>query len=88
MRPADYATSDSNASMSARPGCQRAADEQILEFALGKNSVVVTLDSDFHTILAVSGAVGPSVIRGRIEGLRALDIAECVHFVSVNLTAN
>lgn len=49
-------------------GTSTAADEQILEFALGRNSVCVTLDSDFHTILAVSGAVGPSVIRVRIEG--------------------
>ena len=41
----------------------KAADEEILDFAVGKNSIVVTLDSDFHAILAVSGAAGPSVIR-------------------------
>jgi predicted nuclease of predicted toxin-antitoxin system len=62
--------------MSARSGCQRAADEEILGFALGKNGVVVTLDADFHAILAVSGAVGPSVIRIRIQGLRAMEIVE------------
>jgi predicted nuclease of predicted toxin-antitoxin system len=43
-----------------------AADEEILGFALSKNGVVVTLDADFHAILA-SGAVGPSVIRIRIQ---------------------
>src|SRR4051812_8285614 len=56
-------------------------DLEILEFALGKNAVVVTLDADFHAILAVSAAVGPSVIRIRIQGLRAKEIAECVRIV-------
>ena len=49
----------------------KAADEEILAFSPGKNAVVVTLDADFHTILAVSGASGPSVIRVRLQGLRA-----------------
>jgi len=33
-------------------GMSMAADEAILSFALGRNGVVVTLDSDFHAILA------------------------------------
>jgi predicted nuclease of predicted toxin-antitoxin system len=61
-----------------------AADEEILGFALGRNSVVVTLDADFHAILAVSGADGPSVIRIRIQGVRATEVAECVRFVSIH----
>ena len=65
-------------------GMSKAADEDILRFALGKNGVVVTLDADFHAILAVSGAVGPSVIRIRIQGLRAADIVEYLRFVSVH----
>lgn len=44
-------------------GMSTAADEEILALARGTNDVVVTLDADFHTILAVFGAVGPSVIR-------------------------
>jgi len=59
-----------------------ADDEEILGFALGKNAVVVTHDADFHAILAVSGAVGPSVIRIRIQGLRTEAISECVRSVS------
>src|SRR5690349_8235739 len=62
-------------------GMSAAHDHQILEFAVGKNAVVVTLDADFHAILAVSGAAGPSVIRIRIQGLRAMEIAECVRLV-------
>ena len=46
--------------------------DEILAFSLGENATIVTLDADFHTILAVSGANGPSVIRLRLQGLGAL----------------
>ncbi len=49
----------------------KAADEDILAWALGRHAIVITLDADFHMILATSGARGPSVIRLRIQGLRA-----------------
>ena len=39
-------------------GMSKAADDEIPAFSLEKNAVVVTLDADFHTILAVSGASG------------------------------
>src|SRR5689334_9310552 len=64
-------------------GMSAAGDYEILEFALLKNAAVVTLDADFHAILAVSGAAGPSVIRIRIQGLRAMEIGECVRLVCI-----
>lgn len=62
-------------------GMSKAADEEILAFSLGKNGVVVTLDADFHAILAVSGARGPSVIRLRLQGLGATEVVEVVRKV-------
>jgi predicted nuclease of predicted toxin-antitoxin system len=44
-------------------------------------SMVVTLDADFHTILAVSGAGQPSVIRFRVQGLRARETVGLVQQV-------
>ena len=55
-------------------GMSKSADDEILAWSLGKNAIVVTLDADFHTILAVSGASGPSVIRLRIQGLGAQQV--------------
>jgi predicted nuclease of predicted toxin-antitoxin system len=39
-------------------GMSKAADDEILALSLARNAVVVTLDADFHAILAVSGAQG------------------------------
>jgi predicted nuclease of predicted toxin-antitoxin system len=47
-----------------------ATDTEILEAARAREAVIVTLDADFHTILAVSGASAPSVIRIRQQGLK------------------
>ncbi len=52
-------------------GMWSAADEEILAFAAERKAIIVTLDADFHTMLAVSGSSRPSVIRIRIQGLRA-----------------
>ncbi len=62
-------------------GMSKASDEEILAFSLGRNAVVVTLDADFHAILAVSGAQGPSVIRMRLQGLGAAEVVEVVRKV-------
>ncbi|PNW38160.1 UNVERIFIED_CONTAM: hypothetical protein BEN50_15810 [Euhalothece sp. KZN 001] len=52
-------------------GLSSAQDREILEKAGENGYVVVTLDADFHTLLAFTEEVYPSVIRIRIEGLRA-----------------
>ena len=59
-------------------GMSKAADEEIIALALERSAVVVTLDADFHAILAVSGAQGPSVIRMRLQGLDAAQVVEVV----------
>lgn len=53
-------------------------DIEILKFALHKNQILVTLDADFHALLAISGASGPSVIRVREEGLKGPAICQLI----------
>ena len=59
-------------------GLARATDEQVLERAKLDGRVVVTLDADFHAILARTGVSAPSVVRVRVEGLGALALAQLV----------
>lgn len=56
-------------------GMARAADSQILDVASERQAVVVTLDADFHALLATSHATSPSVVRIRIEGLKGGGLA-------------
>jgi predicted nuclease of predicted toxin-antitoxin system len=52
-------------------GMGRADDREILRRARADSRVCITLDADFHSLLATSGERGPSVIRIRKEGLDA-----------------
>jgi predicted nuclease of predicted toxin-antitoxin system len=52
-------------------GYASADDADIIEFARQGGFVIVTLDADFHALLALSGAIAPSVTRIRMEGLRS-----------------
>lgn len=60
----------------AEIGMSSAKDEHLL--ARDENRIIVTLDADFHAILALSRASAPSTIRIRKQGLRGPDIADLV----------
>ena len=57
-------------------GMHKAEDEEILAFAQDHGCVVVTLDADFHALVAVRGLSSPSVVRLRREGCRAEAVFE------------
>lgn len=59
------------------------ADVSILETARADDRIVVTLDADFHALLAVNGWSAPSVIRIRRQGLSAHDVADLVRHLLV-----
>lgn len=52
-------------------GMAAASDSEILNFGELHNRIVVTLDADFHALLAASRASKPSVVRIRKEGCKA-----------------
>ncbi|MBD2042621.1 DUF5615 family PIN-like protein [Microcoleus sp. FACHB-672] len=66
-------------------GMFEAEDAEIIQISGEEERVLVTLDADFHTLLALDEATSPSIIRIRIERLRAqaltdlmlMVIAEC-----------
>jgi predicted nuclease of predicted toxin-antitoxin system len=62
-------------------GLAAASDESILNQGRRDGRIVVTLDADFHALLATSHADAPSVIRIRIEGLRAEALADLLENV-------
>jgi len=62
-------------------GLATASDEALLKTAREQGRAVITLDADFHALLALGGASGPSVIRIRIEGLRAEALVNLVRTV-------
>jgi predicted nuclease of predicted toxin-antitoxin system len=57
-------------------GMSEAEDAEIIQRARDEGRVVATLDADFHTLLALDEATSPSVIRIRIERLRAQALTE------------
>lgn len=59
-------------------GFAAAGDAEILALAVRQQRVAITLDADFHRLLAQSGADRPSVIRIRREGLRGDALAALV----------
>ena len=56
-------------------GLATQSDAEIIQYARNEQRVIVTLDADFHALLAVSGSNCPSVVRIRREGLRGLGLS-------------
>lgn len=59
-------------------GMAQASDAAIIERAIRENRVIITLDADFHALIALTGAGKPSVIRIREEGLKGRAITALV----------
>jgi len=59
-------------------GMSAAKDSDIIDFAQADARIVITLDADFHSLLAHRKATMPSVIRIRIEGLKAPELTQLV----------
>ena len=55
---------------------ERATDREIIDYARLEKRFCVTLDSDFHSIIAVEHESSPSVIRIRQEGLSGEQVAQ------------
>jgi predicted nuclease of predicted toxin-antitoxin system len=68
-------------------GLATAEDRDILIWCREKQRVLITLDGDFHALLALSGATLPSVIRIRLEGLRDQALADLIEQI-VAVTAD
>lgn len=56
-------------------------DEYLIELAAKQNTVIATLDADFHRLMASSHATRPSVIRVRVDGLPASTMANLLESV-------
>jgi len=61
--------------------CSTADDTAILQRGRDEERTVITLDADFHALLALSRATAPSVIRIRIEGLYGQKAADLIQEV-------
>ena len=59
-------------------GMAASSDSEILDEGRKRGWVVVTLDADFHALLALSEASSPSVIRIRIEGMKGDQVARII----------
>lgn len=68
-------------------GMARATDPEIIRHALSEDRIVVTLDADFHALLAVSGSSKPSVTRIREDGLKGPQIADLILRISRQFNA-
>jgi predicted nuclease of predicted toxin-antitoxin system len=66
-------------------GMQRAADQTIIDYAREQQRLYITLDADFHSIIATAGLSSPSVIRIRRQSLTGMECARLIHHVYVQV---
>jgi predicted nuclease of predicted toxin-antitoxin system len=59
-------------------GLETTEDDAILAWCRTEARIIITLDADFHALLALTGARTPSVVRIRIEGLRDEGLATLI----------
>lgn len=59
-------------------GLAASSDEEIVQWCRANKRIIVTSDADFPMLVALSGSKEPSVIRIRMQGLDAKDVAEIV----------
>jgi predicted nuclease of predicted toxin-antitoxin system len=69
-------------------GLETAEDGAILDWCRTEERVIITLDADFHALLALAGARTPSVVRIRIEGLRDEALAALIGRVIAHAEAD
>lgn len=62
-------------------GLATASGKTILDEARDRGAIIVTLESDFHALLALSNASSPSVIRVHMQGLRGEGAARIIQKV-------
>lgn len=62
-------------------GMSEAEDAEIIQRSRVEERVVATVDADFHALLALNEAISPSVIRIRIERLRAQSLTDLLLMV-------
>ena len=59
----------------------QATDEEFLTYAAREQRACVTLDADFHALIAVHQMTTPSTIRIRIQGLEGDRLADLIERV-------
>ena len=59
----------------------RSSDSTIIDLAAKESRTVVTLDQDFPRILALAGALRPSVVLVRQQKLKGSDVAALIEMV-------
>jgi predicted nuclease of predicted toxin-antitoxin system len=63
-------------------GLSEASDEAIMRHALKEDRIIVTLDADIHSMLAIAASSKPSVLRIREIGLRGPQLAALILRIS------